>query len=137
MSGAVIKHVANCINLFDGTLEGDVEVAYSLAAVPQEDLMVDVDENGEKELCIAIPVERNALVKSQYGDGWMTFGFVQEMDEPMKGFTHWIRQKTNPAHYADLQRRGLNAPIIGRLKPTNFYHRKRVRPTGVRVDKID
>ena len=50
MSGAVIKNVANCINLFDGSLEGDVEVAYSLAAVPQEDLMVDVDENGEKEM---------------------------------------------------------------------------------------
>lgn len=50
MSGAVIKNVADCINLFDGSLEGDVEVAYSLAAVPQEDLMVDVDENGEKEM---------------------------------------------------------------------------------------
>ena len=50
MSGAVIKNVANCINLFDGSLEGDVEVAYSLAAVPQEDLMVDVDENGQKEM---------------------------------------------------------------------------------------
>lgn len=50
MSGAVIKNVADCINLFDGSLEGDVEVAYSLAAVPQEDLMVDVDENGQKEM---------------------------------------------------------------------------------------
>ena len=50
MSGAVIKNVANCINLFDGSLEGDVNVAYSLAAVPQEDLMVDVDENGQKEM---------------------------------------------------------------------------------------
>lgn len=93
------------------------------------------DENGEKELCIAIPVERNGLVKSQYGDGWMTFGFVQEMDEPVKGFTHMVKQKTNPAHYADLQRRGLNAPIIGRLKPTKFYHRKR-RSIGCRVEKI-
>ena len=50
MSGATIKNVANCINLFDGSLEGDVEVDYSLAAVPQEDLMVDVDENGQKEM---------------------------------------------------------------------------------------
>ena len=50
MSGAVIKNVADCINLFDGSLEGNVDVAYSLAAVPQEDLMVDVDENGQKEM---------------------------------------------------------------------------------------
>ena len=52
MSGATIKNVANCINLFDGSLEGDVEVDYSLAAVPQEDLMVDIDENGEKEMYV-------------------------------------------------------------------------------------
>ena len=50
LSAAVIKKVANCINLFDGSLEGDVDVAYSLAAVPQEDLLVDVDGNGEKEV---------------------------------------------------------------------------------------
>ena len=50
MSGATIKNVANCINLFDGSVEGDVELSYSLAAVPEEDLMVDVDENGVKEV---------------------------------------------------------------------------------------
>jgi hypothetical protein len=94
------------------------------------------DENGEKELCIAIPIERNGLVKATTGNGgWMTFGFVQELDNPNGAFTHWIRQKTNPAHYADLQRRGLNAPIIGRLKPTKFYHSKR-RNIGCRVEKI-
>ena len=50
MSGAIIKNVANSIDLFDGSIEGDVELSYSLAAIPQEDLMVDVDENGEKEM---------------------------------------------------------------------------------------
>ena len=94
------------------------------------------DENGEKELCLAIPIERNALVRSHEGR-WMAFGFVQEWDGAMGEFTHYIKQKTNPAHVRWLESQGLESPIIGRLKPTKFYHRKRVRPVGVRVDKID
>ena len=50
MSAATIKNAADCINLFDGSLEGNVDVTYSLAGVPEEKLMVDVDENGEKEI---------------------------------------------------------------------------------------
>lgn len=50
LSGATVKGVANTIDLFDGSVEGEVEVNYSLAAIPQEDLTVDVDDNGEKEV---------------------------------------------------------------------------------------
>lgn len=50
LSGATVKGVANTIDLFDGSVEGEVEVNYSLAVIPQEDLTVDVDDNGEKEV---------------------------------------------------------------------------------------
>lgn len=96
------------------------------------------DENGEQELCLAIPIERNGLVKATQGNGgWMTFGFVQELDTPNGAFTHYIKQKTNPAHLRWLESQGLEPPFIARLKPTKFYHRKRVRPMGTRVEKID
>ena len=49
MSGALIKGVADKINLFDGSVEGSVDVNYSLSAIPEEKLYVDVDENGENE----------------------------------------------------------------------------------------
>ena len=49
MSGAVLRGVANSINLFDGSVDGEVEVNYSLSAIPEEKLYVDVDENGENE----------------------------------------------------------------------------------------
>lgn len=95
------------------------------------------DENGEMEVCLCIPMERNALVKSR-GGRWMTFGFMQEMDFPYQGFTHWIRQKTNPAHLRWLESQGLESPIIARLKPTKFYHRKRTQyKDGGKVQKID
>lgn len=94
------------------------------------------NEYGEEELCIAIPVERNGLVKGMTGK-WTTFGFVQEIDEPKSGFTHYVKQKTNPAHMRWMEKEGLEPPMIGRLKPTKFYHRKRVRPSSTRVEKID
>ena len=94
------------------------------------------DENGEEELCLAIPIERNGLVKATQGNGgWMTFGFMQELDNPNSAFTHYIKQKTNPAHLRWLESQGLEPPFIARLKPTKFYHRKR-RNIGCRVEKI-
>jgi hypothetical protein len=48
-SAATIEGVANVLNLFDGTTEGEVTVNYTLNAIPNEDLQVDVDENGEVE----------------------------------------------------------------------------------------
>ena len=94
------------------------------------------DENGEKELCVAIPVERNGLVRSREGR-WMTFGFVQELDNPNGAFTHYVKQKTNPAHVKWLESQGLESPMIGRLKPTKFYHRRKNIPRTTRVDKIE
>lgn len=114
------------------TFEGTFYLSHFIGARE----VVCEDENGEQELCLAIPIERNGLVSSREGR-WMTFGFVQELDNPNGAFTHYVKQKTNPAHLRWLESQGLEPPTIGRLKPTKFYHRKRVRPTGVRVDKID
>lgn len=50
LSGAVIAGVPNTLDLFDGSVEGEVDVNYTLGAIPEEDLYVDVDENGEKEM---------------------------------------------------------------------------------------
>lgn len=115
---------------------GTFEATFYLSSFFGAREVICEDENGEEELCLAIPIERNGLVKATYGNkGWMTYGFVQEMDMPTNGFTHWVRQKTNPKHYADLQARGMSAPIIGKLKPTKFWHRKR-KYIGGRVEKI-
>lgn len=48
-SSATIKGVANTINLFDGSIEGAVDVTYTEAVRPTEILAVDVDDNGQFE----------------------------------------------------------------------------------------
>lgn len=44
-SKAIFKGIPNSINLLTGVASGEVDVTYSLNAIPQERLYVDVDEN--------------------------------------------------------------------------------------------
>ena len=50
MSAAKVEGVANAINLFDGSVEGSVDVEYTFNTIPNEDLLIDVDKNGEPEV---------------------------------------------------------------------------------------
>lgn len=101
--------------------------------------VVEEDENGEPEVGIFIPAARNGLIPSRKDSGkWLTWGFVQEMDMPMGGYTHRVMHKTNPAHLRELKRQGLEAPLLARMKPTRFYHRKKKNvDTRVDSDGID
>lgn len=100
------------------------EMTFYLSNFEGARTVIQEDENGEPEVGIFIPADRNALIRTKEGR-WLTWGFVQEMDIPMSGFTHRVMQKTNPAHVRELQNKGLDSPCIGRMKPTKFYHRKR------------
>ena len=48
-SSAVIKGVANKIDLFDGSVDGCVDVAYAASPIPNETLFVDADYDGVDE----------------------------------------------------------------------------------------
>lgn len=99
--------------------------------------IVAEDENGEPEVGVFIPVERNALFPRGEGK-WVTWGFVQELDMPIAGFTHRVMHKTNPAHLREMKRQGLSAPLLARMKPTKFFHRKKTNVnTRVDSDGID
>ena len=49
-SNATIYKVPNAINLLDGTVSGEADVLYTFNYMPEEDLLVDVDENKENEV---------------------------------------------------------------------------------------
>lgn len=48
-SSANIQNVPNQLNMFTGEATGEVEVSYSLNTIPEEELVVDVDNNGVRE----------------------------------------------------------------------------------------
>lgn len=87
------------------------------------------NENGELEHCVCIPIERNNLW--QMGSGrWCTWGMVQELETPYKGYTHWIKQRTNYAHCEELRKQGLQSPVFGRMKPSKFVYKKKRFPNS-------
>ena len=97
------------------------------------------DENGEPEVGVFIPAARNGLAHSREdSEKWLTWGFVQELDMPMGGFTHRVMHKTNPAHLSEIKSQGFEVPLLARMKPTRFYHRKKKNvDTRVDSDGID
>lgn len=48
-SSATIKGVPNVLNILDGSVEGEVDVNYTLSDIPAELLYVDVDKDGNKD----------------------------------------------------------------------------------------
>lgn len=101
--------------------------------------VVEEDENGEPEVGVFIPAARNGLAHSREdNEKWLTWGFVQELDMPMGGFTHRVMHKTNPAHLREIKSQGFDVPLLARMKPTRFYHRKKTNvDTRVDSDGID
>ena len=101
--------------------------------------VVEEDENGEPEVGVFIPAARNGLMLARDGSKkWLTWGFVQEMDMPMGGFTHRVMHKTNPAHLREIKSQGFEVPLLARMKPARFYHRKKKNgDTRVDSDGID
>lgn len=99
-------------------------------------VVVDEDENGEKEEGLFIPIEKNALVCTN--GKWLAWGFVQEMLTPMKGFTHRVMQKATPAYHSRLKEEGLSSPLLARLKPIAYTPKRIIRNNiNNRVDYND
>ena len=99
------------------------EMTFYLSNFIGSRVVTQEDENSNLEDGIFIPIERNALIRSN-NNRYLTWGLVQELDIPLFGFSHRVIHKTNPEHVRKLQEQGLEAPWIARMKPTKFYHRK-------------
>lgn len=76
-SSAIIKSVPNSINLLDGKTAGEVDVTYTLAARPAENLLVDVDENGTSEVYEYLSMSY-LLATPEGSVHEMSFGFTNE-----------------------------------------------------------
>ena len=86
-SAAKIEGVANVINLFDGSVEGEVDVEYTFNAIPEEDLLVDVDENGEPEV-YEYPSMSYLLADTTPSSHKMSFTFTDESETAEAAFLY-------------------------------------------------
>ena len=86
-SAAKIEDVANVINLFDGSVEGEVDVEYTFSAIPNEDLLVDVDENGEPEVYEYLSMSY-LLADTTSSTHKMSFTFTDESETAQAAYLH-------------------------------------------------
>lgn len=99
------------------------EMTFYLGAFRGARVIEQENEYGEMEYGVFIPIERNGIVMTNNNHP-LTWGFVQELDVPQRGFTHRVLQKTNPAFMKNMTKQGESPILIARMKPTRFYHRK-------------
>lgn len=86
-SAAKVEGVANVLNLFDGSVEGSVDVEYTLNTIPNEDLMVDVDENDEGEVYEYLSMSY-LLADTVASSHKMSFTFTDESETAQATFLY-------------------------------------------------
>ena len=86
-SAAKVEDVANVINLFDGSVEGEVDVEYTFSTIPNEDLLVDVDENGEPEVYEYLSMSY-LLADTTSSTHKMSFTFTDESETAQAAYLH-------------------------------------------------
>ena len=86
-SAAKVEGVANVLNIFDGSVEGSVDVEYVLNAIPDEDLKVDVDEDGEAEIYEYLSMSY-LLADTTPSSHKMSFTFTDESEAAKASFLY-------------------------------------------------
>lgn len=75
---------------------------------------------GEKELCLVIPMEINGLFKTCNGNVYCKMFVNDKSSFASDGNTHYFRMKTNPTLNAKLVSLGYESPYLGTMKPSRF-----------------
>lgn len=77
-----------------------------------------IDEYGNKEKCICIPIERNGIKLTEKNNVFLE-AYVDKLryTNPY-GWTHYIKPKLSPDAYKRAKELGLNTPLIGYLRPS-------------------
>lgn len=98
-----------------------------------EDVM---NEEGEIEKCVCIPLDRNNLKEGDTGKV-NAYGFVNKtLNASASGWTHYIKQKTDKEHTLKLSELGYKIPFIGNIKPSNFVVNKNAYEEKLKGKKV-
>ena len=84
-----------------------------------------VDEEGNEERCVCIPIDRNGLRVGSTGKV-SSYAFVMKTRNANRyGWTHYLKMKCNPNFVKKLNELGYEVPYLGNIKPANFIINKK------------
>lgn len=78
------------------------------------------NREGEKEMCLVIPMEINGLYKTRNGNVFCKMFVNERVSFTSDGNTHSFRAMINPTLNAKLVSLGYESPYLGTMKPSRF-----------------
>lgn len=83
-----------------------------------------LDEEGNEEQCVCIPIDRNNLRIGRTGKV-SAYAFVNKTRNANRyGWTHYLKLKYNTNFVKKVNEMGFDIPYIGNIKPANYIINK-------------
>ena len=79
-----------------------------------------LDENGNEEKCVCIPLDRNNLHEGKTGKVSAYAFVVKTRNANRFGWTHYLKMKCNPNFAKKTKELGFDIPYLGNVKPAEY-----------------
>lgn len=101
-----------------------------------------LDENGNEEKCVCIPIDRNGLHIGQTGKVTAYAFVVKTRNANRFGWTHYLKMKSNPSFVKKVRELGYDVPYLGNIKPAEYIsynknYRNTVSGGKVKVEEYE
>lgn len=95
-----------------------------------------MDENGNMERCVCIPLDRNNLREGKTGKV-SAYAFVNKSQNANQyGWTHYLKLKLDPNFVERINGLGYDVPYVGNLKPSNYIVFKKNYEEGLKAKSV-
>jgi hypothetical protein len=84
-----------------------------------------IDENGNEEKCVCIPIDRNGLRIGSTGKVTAYAFVVKTRNANRYGWTHYLKMKCHPNFVKKINGLGFEVPYLGNIKPASFIVHKK------------
>lgn len=78
------------------------------------------DNDGNMEMCLVIPIEKNALEVDKDKNVYCEMFVNEKTYDSRDGYSYFFKQKTNAKHVAKLDSLGYKTPYLGYMKISKF-----------------
>ena len=95
-----------------------------------------LDENGNEERCVCIPLDRNNLHEGSTGKVSAYAFVVKTRNANRFGWTHYLKMKCNPNFVKKLNDLGYKVPYLGNIKPAEYIIYKHNYDKAVTGNKV-
>lgn len=95
-----------------------------------------LDEDGNEEKCICIPLDRNNLREGSTGKV-SAYAFVMKTRNANRyGWTHYLKLKSHPSFVKKINELGYEVPYLGNIKPASFIVHKKSYQNALSGQKV-